>query len=883
MAQDAEKVFEQCSPAVVQLKSLASEGSGIIIDSSGLILTNLHVVATSLPCTVSVTDKTGKIAHTLEGAVLHKVHPSRDLAILKVKGAGAELPVAVLAAADQSLRPASTCFSISSPAGTEGALTNTFTQGMISTPSRLLEGEEFIQFSAPVNAGSSGGALLSREGKLIGVITAKQEGAEGLAFAIPIAGIDLTQFVEPKERKGNEERHRKAVEYAARARMAGGLRMFSDPGGRLPEELNNALHFANLALTERPASGDGFLAMIEVFYLANMQEACLELSRAAHRATGQSDFLRIEARSLRLLGKEAEARATYLKALEAQDGQPSPIVAAEVAAMLAKEEPVDWPRVAYLCRWAVASAAQADSTNKPVRELLKTALGNLEPAATRALLAKKHPFTLQEMDQFPSKLPEPPPGDAALVKAFDPAHYKAILASSSGLQELPPENSKARIEKGADRFLAMEDPIDDVIPAAGGRIALLVSKEKDTVYLYDVARANVLTKMECPKGRLQESIVVGGLDHWALINKSQMLYERFKLLGGGAGPEVLKPNKKLPWNAVGAVMSPYRDDLMWLILKEGNNAARIAIDNFESGVIRVPDASAIDQSWMNDWINHSHPRFKIDSVAMTCAPAEGGRVILAIDAATFSLVPLQANYVPGGLDFPFGDEPASWVVGKQYPFRIRDSFEAGKYGSEQSREDWARHVIQTNPFYGAPWLVQLCEGRALMIRIMNPDTGRSLLPVRPVPIPEGTIKTTRQVIGRPRYEVMAHPSCDRIFIFDFQHNLAISAWLPDFDRIHEKPLEITHEKGAVIRVPIRIPDGHSLSSSWSDPWRKEGTGITWDEQAGELVIQDAEAALECASRRFTVDLTSPDNVYTHLPYTIDYPYVVPKQKEGAMR
>lgn len=875
MAENAEKVFEQCSPTVVQLASTASEGSGVIINKDGLILTNLHVAAVGLPMTVSLTDKTGKITRTLEGATLYRVHPTKDLAILKVKLAGAKLPSASIAEVGMGPSPAATCYSISSPAGIEGALTNTFTQGTVSTPNRKVDGEDYIQFSAPVNAGSSGGALLNKEGKLIGVITAKQQGTEGVAFAIPMAGTDWKEFVEPAQRKGNAERHQKAIEMGHRAKMAGSLRMFSNPGNGLPEELNAAAYFANLALSETPTSSAGFDLLIEVYYLAGKQETCLALAKRAFEATGASEFLTDEAGSLSLLGKNVEARQVYTKALLMEDGKPSPRAAASMATILSKENPVNWPQVAYLAKWAVYSQEQQNSTNKEIVNLLEQALAKLPPPAVRALSAKKHPFTLEEMKQFPNKLPKVPEGDAKLLEAFDSTYYEPILASSSALLKLP-DNLNPPVDKGEDRFLSIDGQIDEAIPASGGRIALLISRETNTVYLYDVARGFVMSKTECPAGKLKDNWVVGGLHHWALIDKKQLRYERFKLVGGGATPVVSEPtNKKVPWDAVGAVMSPYRDDIMWVILRDEKGKLSVAIDNFASGVIRVPDASAVPADLVRNWINHSHPRFLVDPAAMTCSPADGGPIFLAIDPQTFRLRPLPANFVPFGMYFPYSKEPASWIVGQRNTFTLKDKFVAREW-TDKMGEGWVPNVVQTIPFYSAPWLVQLHSSRGLMIRIMDAETGRTLLPIRPVMIPEGTAKVKRQVIGRPRYEVFAHRSTDRIFIFDFQDNMAISAKIPYFDRIEERPLEITRRKGEVLRVPIPAQDGHTFSFDRFYP----GTGLTMDTATKELVITDPDQGKLKPIMPYNVDVMGPSNECTHYPFRVHDPAADVPEKEN---
>lgn len=867
-AQDAEVIFEKFSPSVVQLKSPDSEGSGIIIKNSGLILTNLHVAASGIPMTVSISDTDGNISKTIEGATLFRVHPTKDMALLKLDPGSTPLIAASVASADQITKPASTCFALSSPAGIGGALTNTITQGMVSTPRRKFDEEEFIQFSAAVNPGSSGGALLNRQGQLIGLITSKQQDSEGVAFAIPLAGIDWKEFVEVGKRVGNKERYQKAVEMSHRARFAGAMRMFDNPGADLSGELAVAAYHAKQALMECPSGADGFYALIEVYFIAGKQEICLALARSAFHACGASEFLSAEARSLSLLGRKKEARDVYSKALVAEDGKGSPRAAAAMAGILATEDPVDWPRVAYLAKWAISSFADSNSANKEVVELLEKATGHLPPAAVRALLAKKTPFTLEEMKKFPDKLPEAPADDDKLLTAFEAAHYKPIIASSSGLMQLrgdvtPPD------DRGEDRFLTLDTPVDDVIPAAGGRIALLISKVADTVYLYDVARAFVISKTKCPAGTLEGKLVVGSLEHWVLVDKTQLRYERFKLFDG-VNPVVMEPkNKKIPWDAFGAIMSPYRDDILWLLLRDKDGRVTVAVDNFDTGVVRVPDASLVPQNMIRDWATHSHPRFKIDPVAMTCAPAGGAQTFLSLDPTTFRLRPLPSNYVAWGLYFPFVTEPASFIVAQRNTISIRNRFEPIDW-TDRIEEGWVQNPVHMAPFHSAPWLVQLHSSEHLMIQIRDPQSGRTLLPVRPVPYPDSANKVTRQVIGRPRYEVIAHRSSDRVFIFDFNHNLAISAKIPDFGRIEQRPLEINRKNGSVFRVPIPAENGCTFDFD-----KSPGNGLTVDVASKELVITDPDAAKRKKIMPFTVVVLNGLHVRTYYPFRVHDPDLFP--------
>jgi S1-C subfamily serine protease len=161
---------------------LRGQGSGFIIDSSGIVLTNAHVVSGA--DTVTVTLKDGR---ALEGEVRGADEVS-DLAVVKIKGASGKLPIVPLGNSSQ-VQVGDWAIAVGNPLG----LDNTVTLGIVSTlhrssaqvgiPDKRLE---FIQTDAAINPGNSGGPLLSDRGEVIGINTAIRAGAMGIGFAIPI-------------------------------------------------------------------------------------------------------------------------------------------------------------------------------------------------------------------------------------------------------------------------------------------------------------------------------------------------------------------------------------------------------------------------------------------------------------------------------------------------------------------------------------------------------------------------------------------------------------------------------------------------------------------------------------------------------------------------
>jgi S1-C subfamily serine protease len=161
---------------------LRGQGSGFIIDGSGIILTNAHVVNDA--DTVSVTLKDGR---SFEGKV-QGVDEVSDLAVVKLQGVKGKLPVAPLGNSDE-MQVGDWAIAVGNPVG----LDNTVTLGIISTlhrpsaevgiPNKRLD---FIQTDAAINPGNSGGPLLNAQGEVVGINTAIRADAMGIGFAIPI-------------------------------------------------------------------------------------------------------------------------------------------------------------------------------------------------------------------------------------------------------------------------------------------------------------------------------------------------------------------------------------------------------------------------------------------------------------------------------------------------------------------------------------------------------------------------------------------------------------------------------------------------------------------------------------------------------------------------
>ena len=158
-------------------------GSGVIVDASGHIITNNHVIANATSIRVQLADGRSATAKVVGR------DPDTDLALLSIQLS--QLPVMTLGRSDR-LQVGDEVLAIGNPLG----LQQTVTHGIVSAIDRKQLGvatfENFIQTDAAINEGNSGGALINAAGELVGINTAvisknmDATGVEGIGFAIPV-------------------------------------------------------------------------------------------------------------------------------------------------------------------------------------------------------------------------------------------------------------------------------------------------------------------------------------------------------------------------------------------------------------------------------------------------------------------------------------------------------------------------------------------------------------------------------------------------------------------------------------------------------------------------------------------------------------------------
>jgi serine protease Do len=234
LSKSLERLTDRVCPAVVQLQISAYDtdvdddnddnnrtpprttmvlkqhvvGSGVILDSTGYIVTNAHVLkgAKRIRAVLNPHAGAGSAAKAvLKGAAptydatVVGMHEDTDLAVIKIDAVG--LPTLELASYD-SLRQGQLVVAIGSPLG----MPNAVTMGIVSSVARQPDPEHplvYIQTDAAINPGNSGGALVNTDGHLVGINTLSNDGGT-VGFAVP---SDTVRFVYEQLRKYGRVRH----------------------------------------------------------------------------------------------------------------------------------------------------------------------------------------------------------------------------------------------------------------------------------------------------------------------------------------------------------------------------------------------------------------------------------------------------------------------------------------------------------------------------------------------------------------------------------------------------------------------------------------------------------------------------------------------------
>ena len=183
-SRDVSTLVKQIGEAVVQVKTPGGLGSGFFINDEGYLITNFHVIEGETEISVEVYHQTGGQLdrETYRQVKIIAINKFHDLALLHIEDKNAPKFKPVTLGSSDALNVGDGVFAIGSPLGLE----RTVTQGILSTKTRQLEGELYLQTSTQINPGNSGGPLFNLAGEVVGVTNMKITFGEGLGFAIPV-------------------------------------------------------------------------------------------------------------------------------------------------------------------------------------------------------------------------------------------------------------------------------------------------------------------------------------------------------------------------------------------------------------------------------------------------------------------------------------------------------------------------------------------------------------------------------------------------------------------------------------------------------------------------------------------------------------------------
>ena len=180
-------IFEKLSVSTVEVAAeseyVSSLGTGFFIDENGTVVTNYHVIEDCSSANVTTSDGgTYKVTNVL--------------------GYDENLDIAILATSQKNSIAVMTSPSVTTGEavyvlGSSLGLTGTFSEGLVSSAERNIGNHTYVQISAPISHGNSGGPVVNARGEVIGVAYAGFEGGQNLNLAIPISMLDQITLDNP--------------------------------------------------------------------------------------------------------------------------------------------------------------------------------------------------------------------------------------------------------------------------------------------------------------------------------------------------------------------------------------------------------------------------------------------------------------------------------------------------------------------------------------------------------------------------------------------------------------------------------------------------------------------------------------------------------------
>ncbi len=274
-----------------------AQGSGCIVRSDGVIITNHHVVRNAQSITVKLSNGASFNAVGLLGQ-----DEQVDLALVKVEGS--ELPTVKLGDSS-AVKAGQAVVAIGSPFGLE----NSVSTGVIGGIRRLETGDVLLQITTPISQGSSGAPLFNMAGQVVGIVRGTIPDGQNLNFAVPVNNIrlllsrpqTLQPFTPPKPSELSKEQTQahllelyKSKDPALQTAAIAGLATYSDPKftplfidalKSEPPFNNSPLRLPAIRALEQVADEKAVSALLETHFIGEDYEAALALKDVIYRLT----------------------------------------------------------------------------------------------------------------------------------------------------------------------------------------------------------------------------------------------------------------------------------------------------------------------------------------------------------------------------------------------------------------------------------------------------------------------------------------------------------------------------------------------------------------------------------------------------------------------
>ena len=191
----AKALYDMTAPCVVDITVYDEEGdalaagSGFFINDHGDLVTNYHVIEDACSADVQLQD-----GDVYDVKYVLAYDPLIDLAVLRIDLSGNDY----IPTAKEPASTGDTIYTLGSSLG----YTGTFSDGLVSTASRVIDGVDYIQITAPISSGNSGGPLINTRGEVLGVNTWEDPEGQNMNFAVNIQELANLDFSSPLTMRG---------------------------------------------------------------------------------------------------------------------------------------------------------------------------------------------------------------------------------------------------------------------------------------------------------------------------------------------------------------------------------------------------------------------------------------------------------------------------------------------------------------------------------------------------------------------------------------------------------------------------------------------------------------------------------------------------------